>query len=557
MNSTVPVAVSGGLTFQSVSAGREHSCGVTTTGTAYCWGAGYPGKLGDGSGSDAVVPVAVAGGLAFQSLTTGTYHTCGVALAGTAHCWGQGFSGQLGNGANGNELMPAIVSGGMTFQDLDAGGAFNCGTTSTGEAHCWGLNNFGQLGNGTTSNRNTPVAVVDPVPTPDPGHTPPGSDVAVTPTDETTGDPAPTTITFDEVTGSGETTVTSGSVGGGGGPPAPDGANFRLGQPPTYYDITTTATFTGSVEICVDYSGSSYGNESQLKLLHYDESTGAWEDVTTSLDTSTTTVCGVTGSLSPFQVAEENAAPVVTGIALPADPVPVGTAVSVSATFTDANPADVHIATIDWRAGTTAGTITESDGSGSVAGTFTFTEAGVHTIAVTVSDGGLSGTRSSSADEPAYVVVYDPSGSFVTGGGWIDSPVGACTLPTCDDDTTGKAAFGFVSRYKKGARTPSGNTEFQFKAGALNFKSSAHDWLVVAGARAQFKGTGTINGSGDYGFLLTAIDGDLNGGGGLDRFRIKIVDRTSRDVVYDNQRGSDETSDATTELGGGNIRIHK
>src|SRR5207237_1389380 len=69
--------------------------------------------------------------------------------------------------------------------------------------------------------------------------------------------------------------------------------------------------------------------------------------------------------------------------------------------------------------------------------------------------------------------------------------------------------------------------------------SDQDDWLVVAGARAQYKGTGTINGQGSYKFLLTAIDGDINGGGGQDRFRIKIWyydSNLQQDVVvYDNQ----------------------
>ena len=83
-------------------------------------------------------------------------------------------------------------------------------------------------------------------------------------------------------------------------------------------------------------------------------------------------------------------------------------------------------------------------------------------------DGGI-GARSSAHDVPAFVVVYDPTGSFVTGGGWIESPAGALWTT----DVSGKASFGFVAKYKHGASTPSGNTEFQFKAGDLSFKSTA------------------------------------------------------------------------------------
>ena len=104
---------------------------------------------------------------------------------------------------------------------------------------------------------------------------------------------------------------------------------------------------------------------------------------------------------------------------------------------------------------------------------------------------------------------------------------------------------------------PTGTTKFQFKVAGLNFKSTSYEWLVVAGARAQFKGTGTINDAGEYGFLLTAIDGQVNRGGGQDNFRIKIWDKASGNIIYDNMlRAGDELA-PTTILGGGSIVIHK
>lgn len=91
----------------------------------------------------------------------------------------------------------------------------------------------------------------------------------------------------------------------------------------------------------------------------------------------------------------------------------------------------------------------------------------------------------------------------------------------------------------------------------MNFHSSVYDWLVIAGARAQYKGSGTINGSGDYGFMLTAIDGQVNGGGGVDKFRIKIWNKSGGGMVYDNQMGGSDDDQPTTSLGGGSIVIHK
>lgn len=66
-------------------------------------------------------------------------------------------------------------------------------------------------------------------------------------------------------------------------------------------------------------------------------------------------------------------------------------------------------------------------------------------------------------------------------------------------------------------------------------RSTACEWLVVAGARAQYKGTGTINGSGSYSFILTVIDGKASGGGGEDRFRPKVWGPGG--VICDNQMG--------------------
>ena len=155
-----------------------------------------------------------------------------------------------------------------------------------------------------------------------------------------------------------------------------------------------------------------------------------------------------------------------------------------------------------------------------------------------------------------YVVVYNPQGGFVTGGGWIYSPQGSCLLSNYTQQTEGRASFGFVAKYQKGANVPSGETQFQFQAGDLDLHSTTYQWLVIAGSKAQFKGEGTINGRGNYGFLLTAIDRAKQNN--PDKFRIKIWDRVSGDsVVYDNQMGMADDGDAASVLQGGGIVIHQ
>jgi len=168
-----------------------------------------------------------------------------------------------------------------------------------------------------------------------------------------------------------------------------------------------------------------------------------------------------------------------------------------------------------------------------------FTEAGIYyDVMLTVTD--PSGATDSCT---ATVVVYDPSAGFVTGGGWINSPSGAYKP---DGTLVGKANFGFVSKYKKGASVPDGQTEFMFQTANLNFHSSSYEWLVVTGSDyAKFKGMGTINGFGAYKFQIWARDG------APDKFRIKIWTEDAlgvETVEYDN--GIEQP------IGGGSIIVH-
>jgi YVTN family beta-propeller protein len=276
--------------------------------------------------------------------------------------------------------------------------------------------------------------------------------------------------------------------------------------------------------------------------------------------TITWTATDAAGNQSSCQqlITVSNPNPVVTITGPPSGAVyAVGTSVNFSGTFTD-NADSTHSATWIFDNVTQSASVVEPYGSmpGSANTTFTFTKIGVYLSRLVVDDGcGGTGIAETVDGLTAVIVVYDPNGGYVTGGGWINSPVGAYQP---DQSITGKANFGFVSGYQHGATVPTGQTEFQFMVANLNFHSIDYEWLVVAGARAQFKGTGTINGSGNYGFLLTAIDGSVSGGNGIDRFRIKIWDKENNNaIVYDNKSGSSDNSDSATDLGGGSIIIHQ
>ena len=161
-NLSTPVAVSGAVTYSSVSAGNAFSCAIDLDKNAFCWGSNNNGQLGNNTIVDSDAPVAVNGGLNFSSITTGGFHTCAVAISGDAYCWGYDGNGQLGNGLPlANVLTPSLVSapsgGAVSYSSLSVGFSHACSISINGNAFCWGLNTLGQLGNNSTTDSDIPV----------------------------------------------------------------------------------------------------------------------------------------------------------------------------------------------------------------------------------------------------------------------------------------------------------------------------------------------------------------------------------------------------------------
>jgi hypothetical protein len=252
-----------------------------------------------------------------------------------------------------------------------------------------------------------------------------------------------------------------------------------------------------------------------------------------------------------FTLMVINAAPAITGVTGPTGPLVLDSAAVVSATFTDPGISETHTCSFNWGDGSSStGSVSESGGAGTGTGTHTYADPGIYTVQVTVTDEyGASATASF-----AHVVVDDPDGGFVTGGGWINSPAGA--YPAAPS-LTGKIHFGFNSKYQSGSSVPTGQTEFQFKAAGLDFHGSDYAWLVVSGGTAQCSGTGTINGAGGYSFFITGSDGRIDGSN-MDKLRMKIWSTLSGVIVYDNAMGApDDTDNASPRpIGSGSVAIH-
>lgn len=160
-----PTRVAGAHRFRQIEAGVDYTCAVTTDNRAFCWGNGRQGQIGDGKTYLRFSPSAVAGGHSFERVTTGAFHTCAETTLNRAYCWGLNrgdATGALGDGTTTQRLTPVAVAGGIFFSQVSAGYSHTCGRTDAGVAYCWGSNQSGQLGDGTTATRLSPVRVVGP-----------------------------------------------------------------------------------------------------------------------------------------------------------------------------------------------------------------------------------------------------------------------------------------------------------------------------------------------------------------------------------------------------------
>jgi hypothetical protein len=262
---------------------------------------------------------------------------------------------------------------------------------------------------------------------------------------------------------------------------------------------------------------------------------------------------GLNTASSSASVTVNNVAPTLGAITIPTYLVPINTVINASAPFTDPGTLDSHTAVWNWEDATTsAGSISPATGSGTASASHTYTATGVYLVRLDLKDKDNAASNQSIFE---FVVVYDPSAGFVTGGGSIKSPVGAYMA---SPNATGSGKLGFNTKYKKDGSLES-ETEFELTSVKFHFHSHNAAWLVVSGAKTEFQGTGKVEESTHhYGFTLAVVDGQTTGGGGVDKFRLRIWDVDNANaIVYDNQMGAAVNADPTTPLSGGSIVMHK
>lgn len=129
--------------------------------------------------------------------------------------------------------------------------------------------------------------------------------------------------------------------------------------------------------------------------------------------------------------------------------------------------------------------------------------AGLHPVGVRARD--AAGNWSATTTDT--LVVYDPSGGFVTAAGRI-VPAGPTadpgdTLPGLDHSSS--ANIHFQMRYKATETRPAGTLAFSYRAGGFELDSTVLDWVVIADGTATVQGTATIRGrDGTFPFRLVA-----------------------------------------------------
>ena len=143
-----PVTVGGISNAVAISAGWDHACAVLATGSIECWGEGGPvgpdaGVLGNGTTEGSSTPVLVSGLNTATSVSAGFADTCATLSDGSAWCWGEGEGGGLGDGGTTGSLIPVRVSEPM---QTAATGPTNGGGTTPGGS---GTSTAG--GNGTST----------------------------------------------------------------------------------------------------------------------------------------------------------------------------------------------------------------------------------------------------------------------------------------------------------------------------------------------------------------------------------------------------------------------
>lgn len=237
-----------------------------------------------------------------------------------------------------------------------------------------------------------------------------------------------------------------------------------------------------------------------------------------------------------------NDIPVINGFSMP-ESIIINGAATYSAGYTDNN---VVSATWNWGDGsTTEGTIANN----MVIGVHSYSATGLYTVTLTVVDA----CGESDTSVYTYVPVFDPNEGHITGGGFITSQPGDLVSNV---SAQGKSNYGFQGKYLNNGRLQ-GTMNFHLNSAGFKFKSEEAQWMVIMDDNAVMKGTGRINDVAGFSYVATMVDIHVNDRAPNDRFRIKIYETASGNVIYDNEAGVALDVETQEQIDKGTVVIHR
>ena len=158
VNRATPAPVSGlsaGVAF--ITAGRNHTCALTTSGAVKCWGSNGSGELGDGTSTQRTTLIDVPGlSSGVTAIAVGSSSSCAILTGGSLKCWG---GNRIGDGTTTVRRVPTDVTGLTSGVMAVAVGVVKCAITAGNGVKCWGINTYGSVGDGTTTDRLVPTDV--------------------------------------------------------------------------------------------------------------------------------------------------------------------------------------------------------------------------------------------------------------------------------------------------------------------------------------------------------------------------------------------------------------
>lgn len=315
----VGVGVSGFNNIIAVSAGDVHSMALKSDGTVWIWGSNEYGQVGNGTASttNQLVPVQNTTLSNITQISAGIFHNVALNKSAQVFVWGDNVHGQVGNGAAGGAQTTPVQNASLTnVIEIESTGFTNYARLRGGSVYAWGFNDVGEIGNGTTNPSGCqcqPTPVQTSVGAGNSGivggwfhalSLKPVISLAPATNQSVRGDNLH--LTFADITGAGSLSYVAVDPSAiAGSYTLPLGYTIQNNQPA--YDVTTTATTTGNIDVCVtginEFSQTAFAG---LRIMHGEGAN--WVDRTNSASFINRQICARVTSLSPFVIATAPAA---------------------------------------------------------------------------------------------------------------------------------------------------------------------------------------------------------------------------------------------------------